>query len=51
VYLCAERGRFLFEARPDLFPEGYVTDTELLIWGEYYQERGEAAKAMERKHG
>lgn len=42
--LCAERGRFLFEARPDLFPEGYLTDTEMAIWGEYYNERNQAQR-------
>jgi hypothetical protein len=42
--LCAERGRFLFEARPDLFPEGYVTDVEMQVWNFYYQERNEMAK-------
>lgn len=42
--LCAERGRFLFEARPDLFPGGYVTDLEMHIWDFYYRERNEAMK-------
>jgi hypothetical protein len=36
--LCAQGGRFLFEARPDVFPEGYLTDCELELWGFYYQE-------------
>lgn len=39
--LCAERGRFMFEARPDLFPEGYLTETEIALWGEHYRERNE----------
>jgi hypothetical protein len=42
--LCAERGRFLFEARPDIFPEGYLTSTELSIWGLYYKEREDSRK-------
>lgn len=42
--LCAERGRFLFEARPDLFPEGFLTQTEEAIWGMYYAERAERQK-------
>lgn len=42
--LCAEMGRFLFEARPDLFPEGYLTDIEMGLWGEYYRERNESSK-------
>jgi len=42
--LCSERGRFLFEARPDLFPEGYLTDTETAIWGKWYEERNARQK-------
>ena len=42
--LCADRGRFLFEARPDLFPEGYLTKCEMAIWSEYYRERNEAQR-------
>jgi hypothetical protein len=41
--LCAERGRFLFEARPDLFPEGYLTTTELMLWSDFYRERNQAS--------
>jgi hypothetical protein len=33
------RGRFLFEIRPDVFPEGWLTDVELKLWGLYYEER------------
>lgn len=46
--LCAERNRFLFEARPDLFPEGYLTETEMVIWGIYYRERNESQKRNAR---
>ena len=35
--LCNKSGRFLFEARPDLFPQGYLTDLEMEMWGEYYE--------------
>jgi len=34
--LCYERKRFLYEARPDLFPAGYLTNTEMELWGMYY---------------
>jgi hypothetical protein len=33
------RGRFLYEIRPDVFPEGWLTDVELTLWGLYYEER------------
>jgi len=26
----------MYEARPDVFPEGYLTDTELRLWEKYY---------------
>jgi len=36
--LCYQKGRFLFEVRPDIFPEGYLTFTELDLWGRYYDD-------------
>jgi len=36
--LCYSRGRFLYEVRPDLFPEGMMTRDELTLWGYYYEE-------------
>lgn len=44
--LCSERNRFLFEARPDLFPEGYLTETETAVWGMWYAERA----AQQKQH-
>ena len=29
----------LYELRPDKFPEGHLTDAELMIWGWYYEEK------------
>lgn len=34
----------LYELRPDLFPEGYLTDAELSLWASYYTERRAAAQ-------
>jgi hypothetical protein len=34
----------LFQARPDVFPEGYLTDTEIALWGLYYDELDRARK-------
>lgn len=31
--------RFLFEARPDLLPEGYLTEAETLLWSWYLESR------------
>lgn len=33
----------LFELRPDLFPEGYLTDAEMSLWASYFEERRQAA--------
>jgi len=32
-------GRYLFEALPDLFPEGRLTWTECELWKLHYEER------------
>lgn len=37
--LCDKQGRFLYEVRPDLFPQGYLTDLELELWGDYLERR------------
>jgi hypothetical protein len=31
--------RFLFETIPDLFPQGFLTDTERILWGRFYDNR------------
>jgi hypothetical protein len=33
------RGGYLFQSRPDIFPEGFLTETELLLWQVYYQDK------------
>lgn len=41
--------RFLFEVRPDLFPQGFLTKVEIALWlryMEYLQENKE-----QKKHG
>ena len=29
----------LWQIAPDLFPEGYTTDVELILWGFFYDEQ------------
>lgn len=36
--LCYSRGRFLYEVRPDLFPERMLTQDELILWSYYYKD-------------
>jgi len=35
--LCYEKGKFLYEARPDEFPEGYLTIVEIELWNDFYK--------------
>jgi hypothetical protein len=42
--LCEQRGRFLFECRPDLFPP-YLTDVERALWGQYYADKAAAQQS------
>jgi hypothetical protein len=39
--LCDLKGRFLFEALPDLFPERRLTDVECALWGRYYADKNQ----------
>ncbi len=38
------RNKMLFEVRPDLIPEGYLTDLELSLWVLHSEEKA-------KKHG
>jgi hypothetical protein len=29
----------LFQIRPDVFPEGYLTETEISLWGMWYKQK------------
>lgn len=35
--LIEQRGGFLYEHRPDVIPQGYVTAEELTLWVAYYE--------------
>jgi hypothetical protein len=41
----------LFEARPDLFTEGYLTSVETQLWARWYRERAEAQDHHSRRNG
>lgn len=43
--LLSARGGYLYQHRPDLFPQGFLTDEELALWAAYYEQRN-----AERKH-
>lgn len=40
MQLCELRGGFLYQHRPDLFPQGFLTQQEILLWAEYYERKG-----------
>jgi len=42
--LCHARGRFLYEVQPDVFPEGFLTRTELELWARFYEQQSEQQK-------
>lgn len=44
--LAEQRGRFLFEVRPDLFPEQYLTSAETALWGLYYDDKKQRSAAL-----
>jgi hypothetical protein len=33
------RGGYLYQHRPDIIPQGYLTDEELAIWAVYYDRK------------
>ena len=37
--LIEVRGGFLHEHRPDVIPQGFVTDEELALWAVFYERR------------
>lgn len=38
--LCEQRGAFMFQLRPDLFPP-YMTHVERNLWGMYYADKAD----------
>jgi len=41
--LCDKKGRFLFEALTDLFPQR-LTSVECELWGMYYEDKSRDSK-------
>jgi hypothetical protein len=44
--LIEQRGGFLYQHRPDVIPQGFVTDEELSLWAAHLERQGK-----ERKRG
>ena len=44
--LLEMRGGYLYQHRPDVIPQGYLTDQEIDLWVAHYER-----KTSEAKHG
>lgn len=38
------RGGYLYQHRPDVIPQGFLTDEELTLWAAYWERRNAEAK-------
>lgn len=47
--LIEQRGGFLYQHRPDIIPQGFVTDEEVVMWVAYYKHK--AQRAASAGHG
>jgi hypothetical protein len=43
--LLEVRGGYLFQHRPDLIPQGFLTNEEVVLWAAYYDAKQKADKA------
>jgi len=46
--LLHSRGGYLYQHRPDIIPQGFLTDEELALWGAFFEVRNAESKA---RHG
>jgi hypothetical protein len=44
MQLIERRGGFLHEHRPDVIPQGFLTDEELSLWAAYYDIRAKVGR-------
>lgn len=42
--MMEKRGGFLYEHRPDIIPQGFVTEEEQSLWAAFYQMRAQEDK-------
>ena len=43
------KNKFLYECLPDYFPDGYLTDLEIELWGIYLEEKKARIESEKRK--
>ena len=44
MQLLEMRGGYLYQHRPDVIPQGFLTDEELALWSAYYQRKNSEKK-------
>jgi hypothetical protein len=44
MILIEKRGGFLYEHRPDVIPQGFVTGDELCLWAEFYERKARESR-------
>ena len=44
MQLLEMRGGYLYQHRPDVIPQGYLTDEELALWSAYCQRKNAEKK-------
>jgi hypothetical protein len=44
MQLLELRGGYLYQHRPDVIPQGHLTDEEVALWDAYYQKRAAEQK-------
>jgi hypothetical protein len=47
--LLSQQGGYLYQHRPDLFPQGFLTTEELCLWSAFYEKRSKEREAI--RHG
>jgi hypothetical protein len=45
MQLLDKRGGYLYEHRPDIIPQGYMTEEEVGLWVAFYERKNAEAKA------
>lgn len=43
--IAEQRGGWLYQLRPDVIPQGWVTEEEMALWVAFYERREAEAKA------
>ena len=44
--IAEQRGGYLYQIRPDVIPQGWMTEEELMLWTAYYELRAAETKGQ-----